>query len=204
MWVGTFHGLAHRLLKLHWKDAELDENFQILDSDDQLRVIKRIMRSLNLDEQRWPPRQAQWWINAQKDEGVRAAHIQPTDDPFIKTMLNIYFEYELACKRSGVIDFAELLLRSLELWRQNSTLLSHYQQRFKHILVDEFQDTNAVQYAWLRLIAGNVGEITVVGDDDQSIYGWRGAKVENIRNFQLDFEGTHLVRLEQNLSLIHI
>ena len=104
MWVGTFHGLAHRLLKLHWKDAELDENFQILDSDDQLRVIKRIMRSLNLDEQRWPPRQAQWWINAQKDEGVRAAHIQPTDDPFIKTMLNIYFEYELACKRSGVID----------------------------------------------------------------------------------------------------
>ena len=103
MWVGTFHGLAHRLLKLHWKDAELDENFQILDSDDQLRIIKRIMRSLNLDEQRWPPRQAQWWINAQKDEGVRAAHIQPTDDPFIKTMLNIYFEYELTCKRSGVI-----------------------------------------------------------------------------------------------------
>ncbi len=198
MWVGTFHGLAHRLLKLHWRDAELVENFQILDSDDQLRIIKRITRSLNLDEQRWPPRQAQWWINAQKDEGVRAAHIQPTDDPFIKTMLNIYFEYELTCKRSGVIDFAELLLRSLELWRQNSTLLSHYQQRFKHILVDEFQDTNAVQYAWLRLIAGNVGEVTAVGDDDQSIYGWRGAKVENIRNFQLDFEGTHLVRLEQN------
>ena len=198
MWVGTFHGLAHRLLKLHWRDAELDENFQILDSDDQLRFIKRIMKSLHLDEQRWPPRQAQWWINAQKDEGIRASHIQSTDDPYIKTMLDVYREYEVTCKRSGVIDFAELLLRSLELWRQNSAVLSHYQQRFKHVLVDEFQDTNAVQYAWLRVLAGKLGEVTAVGDDDQSIYGWRGAKVENIRNFQVHFEETHLVRLEQN------
>jgi DNA helicase-2/ATP-dependent DNA helicase PcrA len=198
MWVGTFHGLAHRLLKAHWRDAKLPENFQILDSDDQLRLVKRVMRSMDLDEQRWPPKQAQWWINAQKDEGLRAAHIQETPDPFLATMLSIYRQYELVCEQLGVIDFAELLLRALELWKHNPEVLKHYQQRFGQILVDEFQDTNAVQYAWLRLLAGDQSCVTAVGDDDQSIYGWRGAKVENILSYERDFPGTETVKLEQN------
>ncbi len=198
MWVGTFHGLAHRLLKAHWRDVGLVENFQILDSDDQLRLVKRVMRALELDEQRWPPRQAQWWINAQKDEGLRAAHIQDSGDGHIATMLRVYREYEASCDRLGVIDFAELLLRALELWRHHPAVLEHYQERFQHILVDEFQDTNAVQYAWLRLLAGTRLRVTAVGDDDQSIYGWRGAKVENILSYDRDFDETHTVRLEQN------
>ncbi len=198
MWVGTFHGLAHRLLKAHWRDAKLPENFQILDSDDQLRLVKRVMRSMDLDEQRWPPKQAQWWINGQKDEGLRSSHFQEGGDPFIATMLRIYRGYEETCDRLGVIDFAELLLRALELWKHNPQVLEHYQQRFQHILVDEFQDTNAVQYAWLRLLAGKVSAMTAVGDDDQSIYGWRGAKVENILSYERDFADTHTVKLEQN------
>ena len=198
MWVGTFHGLAHRLLKAHWRDAKLPENFQILDSDDQLRLVKRVMRAMDLDEQRWPPKQAQWWINGQKDEGLRAAHIQETGDPFMATMLRIYRQYELLCEQLGVIDFAELLLRVLELWRNNPEVLNHYQQRFGYILVDEFQDTNAVQYAWLRLLAGKCSDVTAVGDDDQSIYGWRGAKVENILSFERDFADTETIKLEQN------
>jgi len=198
MWVGTFHGLAHRLLKAHWRDAKLPENFQILDSDDQLRLVKRVMRSMDLDEQRWPPKQAQWWINGQKDEGLRSTHFQEGGDPFIVTMLRIYRGYEETCDRLGVIDFAELLLRALELWKHNPQVLDHYQQRFQHILVDEFQDTNAVQYAWLRLLAGKVSAMTAVGDDDQSIYGWRGAKVENILSYERDFPATHTVKLEQN------
>ena len=198
MWVGTFHGLAHRLLKAHWRDAKLPENFQILDSDDQLRLVKRVMRAMDLDEQRWPPKQAQWWINSQKDEGLRAAHIQESGDPFMATMLRIYRQYEQLCEQLGVIDFAELLLRVLELWRNNPEVLTHYQQRFGHILVDEFQDTNAVQYAWLRLLAGNSSDVTAVGDDDQSIYGWRGAKVENILSFERDFAETETIKLEQN------
>ena len=198
MWVGTFHGLAHRLLKAHWRDAKLPENFQILDSDDQLRLVKRVMRSMDLDEQRWPPKQAQWWINGQKDEGLRSTHIQEGGDPFLATMLRIYRGYEETCERLGVIDFAELLLRALELWKNSPEVLNHYQQRFQHILVDEFQDTNAVQYAWLRILAGKVSAVTAVGDDDQSIYGWRGAKVENILSYERDFPGTHIVKLEQN------
>ena len=198
MWVGTFHGLAHRLLKAHWRDAKLPENFQILDSDDQLRLVKRVMRSMDLDEQRWPPKQAQWWINGQKDEGLRASHLQEGGDPYLATMLRIYRGYEETCERLGVIDFAELLLRALELWKNNPEVLDHYQQRFQHILVDEFQDTNAVQYAWLRLLAGKVSAVTAVGDDDQSIYGWRGAKVENILSYERDFPKTHTVKLEQN------
>tara|TARA_B110000046_G_scaffold141835_1_gene148619 strand:- start:15332 stop:17491 length:2160 start_codon:yes stop_codon:yes gene_type:complete len=198
MWVGTFHGLAHRLLKAHWRDVSLPENFQILDSDDQLRLVKRVMRAMDLDEQRWPPKQAQWWINGQKDEGLRAAHIQEGADPYLATMLRIYREYEATCERLGVIDFAELLLRALELWKNKPEVLDHYQQRFQHILVDEFQDTNAVQYAWLRILAGKVSGVTAVGDDDQSIYGWRGAKVENILSYERDFSGTHTVKLEQN------
>jgi len=198
MWVGTFHGLAHRLLKAHWRDAKLPENFQILDSDDQLRLVKRVMRSMDLDEQRWPPKQAQWWINGQKDEGLRSSHIQEGGDPYLATMLRIYRGYEETCERLGVIDFAELLLRALELWKFCPDVLDHYQQRFQHILVDEFQDTNAVQYAWLRILAGKVSAVTAVGDDDQSIYGWRGAKVENILSYERDFPETHTVKLEQN------
>ena len=198
MWVGTFHGLAHRLLRAHWKEAGLAENFQILDSDDQQRLIKRVIRDLGLDEQRWPAKQAQWFINGQKDEGIRPQGIQASGDLFLATMRGIYEAYEAACARTGVIDFAELLLRALDLWRDNAGLLEHYQRRFRHILVDEFQDTNAVQYAWLRLLAKGGESLMVVGDDDQSIYGWRGANFENIQQFDSDFADAEIIRLEQN------
>ncbi len=198
MWVGTFHGLAHRLLKAHWQDAKLVQNFQILDSDDQLRVIKRICKSMALDDSRWPPKQVQWWINGQKDEGRRAAHIAPEADVFHETMLKVYRAYEESCERGGMLDFAELLLRAHELWLHCPSVLAHYQQRFQQILVDEFQDTNAIQYAWLRVLAGQRVPITAVGDDDQSIYGWRGARIENIQQFSNDFENTELIKLEQN------
>jgi len=198
MWVGTFHGLAHRLLRAHWKEAGLAENFQILDSDDQQRLVKRVIRDLGLDEQRWPAKQAQWFINGQKDEGIRPQGIQASGDLFLATMRSIYEAYEAACARTGVIDFAELLLRALDLWRDNAGLLEHYQRRFRHILVDEFQDTNAVQYAWLRFLAKGGESLMVVGDDDQSIYGWRGAKIENIQQFDSDFADAEIIRLEQN------
>ena len=199
MWVGTFHGLAHRLLKAHWKEAGLVQNFQILDSDDQLRLVKRICRELELDEGRWPPRQAQWYINAQKDEGLRPAHIEPPPgDVFAHTMLQVYRAYETACERAGMVDFAELLLRAHELWLRSPEVLRHYQQRFRQILVDEFQDTNTIQYAWLRVLAGDTIPVVAVGDDDQSIYGWRGARIENIQRFTQDFAASHTVRLEQN------
>ncbi len=198
MWVGTFHGLAHRLLKAHWREAGLPEHFQILDADDQLRLIKRVYNTLGMDDGRYPPRQAMWFINNQKDEGLRARHIEPGRDPFSTTMLRVYSAYEEACQRGGLVDFAELLLRAHELWLGKPDLLAHYQQRFQHILVDEFQDTNAIQYAWLRLLAGSRSTVTAVGDDDQSIYGWRGARIENIQNFSGHFANTRLVRLEQN------
>ncbi|RIA19332.1 DNA helicase-2/ATP-dependent DNA helicase PcrA [Ectopseudomonas oleovorans] len=198
MWVGTFHGLAHRLLRAHWQEAKLAENFQILDSDDQQRLIKRVIRDLGLDEQRWPAKQAQWFINEQKDEGIRPQGIQASGDLFLATMRGIYEAYEAACARTGVIDFAELLLRALDLWRDNAGLLAHYQKRFRHILVDEFQDTNAVQYAWLRFLAKGGESLMVVGDDDQSIYGWRGARIENIQQFDSDFADAEIIRLEQN------
>ena len=199
MWVGTFHGLAHRLLKSHWQEAGLPQNFQILDSDDQLRLVKRVCRDLELDEGRWPPKQAQWFINGQKDEGLRAAHVEaPAGDLFAQTMLQVYRAYEAACERGGMVDFAELLLRAHELWLRNPDLLQHYRGRFRQILVDEFQDTNTIQYAWLRVLAGADIPVVAVGDDDQSIYGWRGAKIENIQRFTDDFEGTRTVRLEQN------
>ncbi|WP_304641925.1 DNA helicase II, partial [Pseudomonas sp.] len=196
--VGTFHGLAHRLLRAHWREAGLAEQFQILDGDDQMRLVKRVIRDIGLDENQWPPRQALWWINGQKDEGLRPQHIQPAGDLYLTNMLRIYEAYEQACARAGVVDFAELLLRSLELWRDNPTLREQYQARFRHLLVDEFQDTNAVQYAWLRLIAGKSPSLMVVGDDDQSIYGWRGARIENIQQFQSDYPNAELIRLEQN------
>lgn len=198
MWVGTFHGLAHRLLRSHWQEAGLNEDFQILDSDDQLRLIKRVQRSLQIDEDKWPPKQCQWYINAQKDEGRRSRHIDHFEDDYTKTMLRIYSAYEEACERGGMIDFGEILLRAHELWLKNPQILAHYQRRFQHILVDEFQDTNSIQYAWLRVLAGHDNQLMVVGDDDQSIYGWRGAKIENIQQFNVDFPGAEIVRLEQN------
>jgi len=198
MWVGTFHGLAHRLLRSHWQEAGLPEDFHILDSDDQLRLIKRINRSLNIDEERWPAKQCQWYINSQKDEGLRAANIEHYDDDYTKVMLQVYAAYEEACNRGGMIDFGEILLRAHELWLKNPQILEHYQRRFQHILVDEFQDTNAIQYAWLRVLAGKNSQLMVVGDDDQSIYGWRGARIENIQQFSNDFPGTETIRLEQN------
>ena len=198
MWVGTFHGLAHRLLRSHWQEAGLPQGFQILDSQDQLRLVKRAMQSMELDEAKWPPKQMQWFINGCKDEGRRPQHIEHRNDPYLKRQLEIYAAYEQLCQRAGLVDFAELLLRSHELWLKYPALLDHYRQRFHHILVDEFQDTNAIQYAWLRMLAGDAANITVVGDDDQSIYGWRGARVENILSYQKDFKNTRVVRLEQN------
>jgi len=198
MWVGTFHGLAHRMLRLHYEAAGLPQNFQILDSDDQLRMVKRVVRQLDLDEARWPPKQAQWFINHNKDEGLRPANVDPGQDPIHQQMLEIYRLYEELCQRAGVVDFAELLLRVLELIRDKDDIREHYQRRFQHILVDEFQDTNAIQYAWLRLMAGSETPIFVVGDDDQSIYGWRGARIENIHHFERDFSNTRVIRLEQN------
>jgi DNA helicase-2/ATP-dependent DNA helicase PcrA len=199
MWFGTFHGIAHRLLRAHYQDAGLPENFQVLDSDDQLRMVKRVMREAQIDEGRWPPRQAQWFINSHKDEGLRADHIQENPgDHFTSTMLQVYRQYEKLCNQGGLVDFGELLLRSHELWLHRPELLAHYQRRFQHILVDEFQDTNTIQYAWLQILASNRVPITVVGDDDQSIYGWRGAKIENIQQYQRDFPNARLVRLEQN------
>lgn len=198
MWVGTFHGLAHRFLRAHWEDAKLPQQFQILDSDDQYRLIRRTLKALDLPESRWPPRQVQGFINKQKDEGHRPRHLDDGGDFYLRRMLEVYTEYESACTRGGMVDFAELLLRAHELLRDRPDVLHHYRERFAHILVDEFQDTNAIQYAWLRLLAGDKNNLFLVGDDDQSIYGWRGAKVENIQSFQKDYPVTQVVRMEQN------
>jgi DNA helicase-2/ATP-dependent DNA helicase PcrA len=199
LWIGTFHGLAHRLLRRHWREAGLPQNFQIIDSDDQLRLIKRLLRSLEIDDSRWVPKEIQWFINAQKDEGLRPHNLDDERDPNRRQMIDLYAAYQELCDRGGLVDFAELLLRAHELWRNNADVLSHYRRRFRHLLVDEFQDTNAIQYAWLRLLAGDDGGIPfVVGDDDQSIYRWRGARVEHIHRFQKDFPSAKVVKLEQN------
>ena len=198
MWIGTFHGLAHRLLRMHFQEAGLPEGFQILDSDDQLRLVKRVVQQLELDDSRFPPRQIAWWINAQKDEGRRAQHVQPGDDWFLETMRRAYVAYQERCDRAGLVDFAELLLRAHEVLRDHPPLLDHYRHRFTEILVDEFQDTNAIQYGFVRLLAGGTGHVFVVGDDDQAIYGWRGAKVENVQRFLRDFAGAGTLKLEQN------
>ncbi len=198
LWVGTFHGLCHRLLRRHYQAARLPEQFHILDSEDQARVIKRAITSLNLDIEQWPVKQAQAFINGKKDEGLRPQHVHTLSYGPGRTLVEIYKAYEQACQTAGVIDFAELLLRTHELLRDDAQLLAHYQQRFQAILVDEFQDTNTIQYAWIRLLAGTQAAVMAVGDDDQSIYGWRGAKVENIQRFSQDFEHTQLIRLEQN------
>lgn len=198
LWIGTFHGLAHRLLRRHWQEAGLPQNFQIIDSDDQLRIIKRLIKGLELDDDRWTPREVQYFINAQKDEGLRPRHLDDEGDQNRQQFISLYAAYQESCERGGLVDFAELLLRAHELWRDNPPLLAHYQRRFRHLLVDEFQDTNAIQYAWLRLLAGKEGIPFAVGDDDQSIYRWRGARVEHIFQFQKDFPGTTIIKLEQN------
>ena len=198
LWIGTFHGIAHRLLRRHTQQAKLPESFQVMDSGDQLRVIKRLLATLNLDDSKWPPREVQWYINAQKDEGIRARHMLETPDNHQRQMLSVYKAYEILCDRSGLVDFAELLLRAHELLRDNQDILDFYQQRFQQVHVDEFQDTNTIQYAWLRLLTEGKDNLFVVGDDDQSIYGWRGAKIENIYSFQKHYPNHEVIKLEQN------
>ncbi len=210
LWVGTFHGIAHRLLRLHWREAGLAQNFQILDAEDQQRLVRKVLKSLDLDEARYPAREITWFINAQKDEGLRPKALKDHGDPARFQRIRIYQAYTEACERASAVDFAELLLRAFETWRDNPELLEHYRRRFRHVLVDEFQDTNSIQYQWLQLLAGANGRSQqpgsvpfVVGDDDQSIYRWRGAMVENIQRFQRDFS-QHLAgpmqvfKLEQN------
>ena len=198
LWVGTFHGLAHRLLRRHWREAGLPQTFQILDSEDQQRLIRRLLKGLELDENTWVPREIQWFINNQKDEGRRPEQLQDEGDYNRRQMIHLYRVYQDACERSGLVDFAELLLRAHELWAKNPELLATYRRRFQHVLVDEFQDTNAIQYSWLRLLAGETGIPFAVGDDDQSIYRWRGARTEHLSRFRQDFPGTRIVKLEQN------
>ena len=198
MWVGTFHGIAHRLLRTHWREARLPEQFQIMDAEDQQKMLKRVIRGMNLDEEQWPAREVQWFINARKDEGQRPDELDDNNDLGLRTFIDIYRAYEEACARAGLVDFGELLLRAYELWRDNETLLRHYRERFFHVLVDEFQDTNALQYRWLRLLVAEQANFFVVGDDDQSIYSWRGAQVENMQRFRRDYPAHSLQRLEQN------
>ena len=198
LWMGTFHGLSHRMLRAHYLEAGLPQGFQIIDSDDQYRLVRRVLKALNLDEKHWPPKQIQWFINARKDEGQRPGTMDAHGDFSLQTMIKIYAAYQEMCDRSGLVDFAEILLRSFELIKQQPQIRAHYQQRFRHILVDEFQDTNSIQYEWLRLLAGTESKVMIVGDDDQSIYGWRGAKVENIQQFLKDYPEPVTIRLEQN------
>jgi ATP-dependent DNA helicase UvrD/PcrA len=219
LWIGTFHGVAHRLLRVHWREADLAQGFQILDAEDQQRLIKKVVRAAELDETRWVPREVQWFINANKDEGRRPRHLKDGNDPTRREMIRLYAAYEAACARAGVVDFAELLLRAYELWRDNASLLEHYRRRFQHVLVDEFQDTNAIQYAWLKLLAPpqtpsveapaagadaashsgrRAADPFVVGDDDQAIYAFRGGRAENLQQFRRDFPQARLFRLEQN------
>ena len=198
LWIGTFHGIAHRLLRLHWREAKLPQGFQILDGDDQQRIIKKLLKTQGLDDTRWVPREIQYFINHNKDEGHRPKSLKDGNDPTRRQLIRLYQDYEDACQRAGVVDFAELLLRAFELWRDNPELMAHYRRRFRHVLVDEFQDTNSIQYGWLKLLAGSEGAPFAVGDDDQSIYRWRGAKVENLQQFRRDFPKALLCRLEQN------
>jgi len=197
MWIGTFHGLCNRLLRAHYREAGLPQSFQILDSADQLAMVKRLLKNLNIDDEKYPPRELCHFINAHKEQGIRAAQAEVYDH-YTQKRVDIYAEYEAQCNREGVCDFAELLLRCYELLRRNEPLRTHYQQRFRHILVDEFQDTNRLQYAWLQLLAGGGAKVFAVGDDDQSIYRFRGAEVGNMREFERDYCGDNIIRLEQN------
>jgi DNA helicase-2/ATP-dependent DNA helicase PcrA len=205
LWIGTFHGIAHRLLRIHWREANLAQSFSIMDSEDQQRLIKKLIKAAELDETRWVPREVRWFINSNKDEGRRPQHLKSEEDPVRAQMIKLYAAYEAACANSGVVDFAELLLRAFELFRDNRSLVEHYRRRFQHVLVDEFQDTNAIQYAWLRLLApatpdadGRASYPFVVGDDDQAVYGFRGARPENLQDFRRDYPDAQLFRLEQN------
>jgi DNA helicase II / ATP-dependent DNA helicase PcrA len=198
LWIGTFHGIAHRLLRIHWRETGLPQAFQIMDADDQLRAIRKLLKGMNLDEARWIPKEIMWFINARKDEGLRAKQLKDEGDPTRRQYIRLYEAYQEQCDRNGVVDFAELLLRAYELWRDRPEVLAHYRQRFRHVLIDEFQDTNTIQYAWLKLLAGPDGLPFAVGDDDQSIYRWRGARVENLQQFRRDYPGVQMFRLEQN------
>jgi len=197
MWIGTFHGLCNRMLRLHHRDAGLPQAFQILDTADQLAVVKRLLKALDVDDDKFPPREVQWFINGRKEEGERAGAVQPTDD-LQRRYVELYAAYDAQCQREGVVDFPELLLRSYELLSRNELLRNHYAQRFRHILVDEFQDTNRLQYRWLKLLAGAETSIFAVGDDDQSIYAFRGANVGNMADFERDYKVERVIRLEQN------
>lgn len=183
MWVGTFHSISNRLLRSHYLDADLPQDFQIMDTEDQQRLLKRLLKLHNIDEKHFPPKHVAWYINAQKDKGKRAKDIEHHNDPNEKKLVEIYQIYQDACDRAGLLDFAELLIRAYELFKYKPAILQRYQQRFQQILIDEFQDTNNIQYELIRLLAGDVGKVMIVGDDDQSIYGWRGAQVENIQRF---------------------
>ena len=198
MWIGTFHGIAHRILRRHAQEARLPKDFQVLDSSDQQRLIKRLLVDLQINEKELPSKEVQWFINAQKDAGRRSKDLAYDQDKHIQRFQRIYCEYEALCERNGVVDFSELLLRVYELLRDDDYLRVQYQQRFNQIHVDEFQDTNHIQYAWLRLLSPDCDNVFVVGDDDQAIYGWRGAKIENIYNFQSHYPQHQLVKLEQN------
>ncbi len=197
MWVGTFHGLANRLLRAHHRDAGLPQVFQILDTQDQSSAIKRLLKLMNVDTDKYEPRKVQWFINGHKDAGRRAKDVEAHDD-FTKRMVEIFEAYDAQCQRDGVVDFAELLLRSYELMSRNEPLRAHYQSRFKHILVDEFQDTNPLQYRWLKMFAGPSTAMFAVGDDDQSIYAFRGAETANMREFERDYAQGRVIKLEQN------
>ncbi len=198
MWVGTFHSIANRLLRSHYLDADLPQDFQIMDSEDQIRLLKRLLKLHNIDEKHFPPKHVAWYINAQKDKGKRAKDIEHHNDPNEKKLVEIYQIYQEACDRAGLLDFAELLIRTYEMLKKKPLILQRYQQRFQHILIDEFQDTNNIQYDLIRLLAGDSGKVMIVGDDDQSIYGWRGAQVENIQKFLNDYPKAETIRLEQN------
>ena len=198
LWIGTFHGICHRLLRLHWREAGLPQGFQILDGEDQQRLVKKIIKGLGLDDTRWVPREVAWFINAQKDEGLRPKHLKDDGDPTRRQLIKLYEAYEDACRRNGVVDFAELLLRCYEILREAPGLGEHYRARFRHVLVDEFQDTNTIQYNWMKALVGSASVPYVVGDDDQSIYRWRGARVENLQQYRKDFHDVQLFRLEQN------
>ena len=198
LWIGTFHGIAHRLLRLHWREANLPQAFQIMDSEDQVRQIRKLLKSMNLDEARWVPKEVMWFINARKDEGLRPRHLKDDGDPTRAQFIRLYEAYQEQCDRGGMVDFAELLLRAYELWRDRPDVLAHYRSRFRHVLIDEFQDTNTIQYQWLKILCGPEGLPFAVGDDDQSIYRWRGARVENLQQYRRDYPGVQMFRLEQN------
>ena len=197
MWIGTFHGLCNRMLRAHYRDAGLPQTFQILDSQDQLAAVKRLVKALDVDEDRFKPREVQYFINARKEEGLRARDVALIDET-TRRFVDLYAAYDEQCQREGVVDFAELLLRSYELLGRNEILREHYAARFRHILVDEFQDTNKLQYRWLKALAGREGAVFAVGDDDQSIYAFRGANVGNMADFERDFRVQKVIRLEQN------